>query len=592
MGSTMSGEVISDDEVERLSKAGDIVPDDEVEQLTASSADAEDPYAGLPAQASNPNVLDQMQTSLDRPIPISEIADSYKPASKSVASLTQDLKNQVDATGRGASQGGTLGFHDEMVSAIKAPVKSLVDFAKDYLKERSGLPPTAFRGDKSEGLVDAYRRYRTQERDLDKQAQEEGGAGYNIGQFGAAAALPGSGIKSAILQGAGQGLGSSQADLTKGDVVGAGIDTSLGTGVGAGVGLLGAGINALGSKVAKPAAQRLGNALTEQAEKDAIAATGATGLQALRYPKGTGRTLLDEGIVKFGSSPEDIEKAASAALEKAGQEIQRMATKLEGRGGTELHNADLSKEIFDRIQDLKKTHGNEALIAQLEKQNNIIMERMADGELTIPFTQIRKSKGVFDDMINYNSSNYENKMPYIMRSIYGDAENEMASAPNMLLNNRGNATAAAEGQKLLQNKQLYHQLSPVVTAAEKRAATLNQSPTLGLLDVATIGASAGQGLDPMTAAASVVGRKVLGPRIKASKAVAADWLGDVLKKSPQFFGKYSQPLLKAAQRGATSLAATDYVMQQQYPEYNKMKRDLENSLDDEGNMINGDNVQE
>ena len=64
---------------------------------------------------------------------------------------------------------------------------------------------------------------------------------------------------------------------------------------------------------------------------------------------------------------------------------------------------------------------------------------------------------------------------------------------------------------------------------------------------------------------------------QAFKTSVSPKLLNKLKTVPQYFGPFAQALQKAAPRGSSALAATSYMLHQQYPEY----RDLLSKLEDE-----------
>ena len=83
-------------------------------------------------------------------------------------------------------------------------------------------------------------------------------------------------------------------------------------------------------------------------------------------------------------------------------------------------------------------------------------------------------------------------------------------------------------------KKTYGVLAPINEAAERRAATLNQSPFGGLLDVAAAGAAGASvgGLPGLaTGVAAATGRKVIAPRIASSAAVTLDGVSKMLLES-------------------------------------------------------------
>lgn len=134
---------------------------------------------------------------------------------------------------RGAAQGVTMGLADEALGAIGVPVQKAMDaFTGNKLNENATLK-------------ELYQRLRDEERLKDKDAKEANPKTYIGGEFAggaASAVIPGAqgqtAAKLAALGGI-QGLGNSEADLTEGDVVGAGRDAGIGAtlGVVAGKGL-------------------------------------------------------------------------------------------------------------------------------------------------------------------------------------------------------------------------------------------------------------------------------------------------------------------------------------------------------------------
>lgn len=198
--------------------------------------------------------------------------------------------SELESAGLGALQGATLGYADELEAALRS----------------------MFPGEKYTDLRDTIRARYTQ-------AEKENPKSYLAGNIGggiATTAIPGMGIAKgaslgkAALQagalGAVTGLGVSEADLTKGDIAGAAIDTTVG-------GVLGATTGALGQKLSK--------ALTPtNTEARAVArATKALGAKPLPENISAGKAVLDEDLLNiFGGSP------------KLAKNIQGKISQLEG----------------------------------------------------------------------------------------------------------------------------------------------------------------------------------------------------------------------------------------------------------------------
>lgn len=210
----------------------------------------------------------------------------------------QEGPSKLEAGLRGIASGATLGFEDEIVGALKA----------------AGAKIT---GD--EPFTDLYRKYRDMERRnnlLSKEAhpwiygagEVAGGIGSlaipGVGAIGAA----GKGVASAALGGAKigaiTGLGTSEADITRGNVAGAIEDVGKGTAIG---GVLGAGAGLVGKALQKKTAEKL-------AEKSIGAGEEISERQAAREGQETiGQTLLERQIPLSGSKQKMVTKIDEAS---------------------------------------------------------------------------------------------------------------------------------------------------------------------------------------------------------------------------------------------------------------------------------------
>jgi len=142
---------------------------------------------------------------------------------------------------RGSAQGLSFSLADELTGAGEAGTKALLG------------------GDKLSDLMDNYRKYRDESRAEYKTAEEANPAAYMTGEIGsgiAAGMLTGGAgavanlgrvglqqgakelAKVGLKQGAAAAFGASEADLTKGEVGKAALDTAIGGGVGAAAGAI------------------------------------------------------------------------------------------------------------------------------------------------------------------------------------------------------------------------------------------------------------------------------------------------------------------------------------------------------------------
>jgi len=142
-----------------------------------------------------------------------------------------------EAFGRGVAQGATMRFGDEAQGVVQAIGNKVMGYHADEQD-----PPT---------FAEDYRIERDAARAANERAQKAHGGAYLSGEIGggiatspvmgSARTLGGTVLLGAKI-GAASGLGSSNADLTQGDIAGATKDTAIGAGVGAGAGALGYGL--------------------------------------------------------------------------------------------------------------------------------------------------------------------------------------------------------------------------------------------------------------------------------------------------------------------------------------------------------------
>lgn len=153
------------------------------------------------------------------------------------------IKEGAGAAAQGGLQGITFGFGDELKGLVGA------------------LVGRGYKG-RDASFMDDYRTVRDEARRDRAHAEEKHPVLYNGALVGSALLTPGASaktagglLKSAVLGGGAYGLGSSEADVTKGDVLGAAKDT----GVGAGLGLAGGLALKGGAALAQKGAQKLTN---------------------------------------------------------------------------------------------------------------------------------------------------------------------------------------------------------------------------------------------------------------------------------------------------------------------------------------------
>jgi hypothetical protein len=207
--------------------------------------------------------------------------DAYLGEEPIVQSPTEPT--QLESGLRGAVQGTSVGMGDELGASALAIPETIRQRLAQYLPGSpenvdKQLREQGFTGDiQQPSVLENYRQLRDTSREADKAAKEANPWTYGLSEV-AGAALPASlvgvpaSLGGAAALGAGygavQGLGTSEADLTKGEVGQAAIDTAIGAGLGGAIPVAGKyakegailaakGIGKVGEKLADVAGENL-----------------------------------------------------------------------------------------------------------------------------------------------------------------------------------------------------------------------------------------------------------------------------------------------------------------------------------------------
>lgn len=212
----------------------------------------------------------------------------------------------LESAGVGALQGATMGFADEAEGAAKA---------------------LGNEGD----LVENYRKYRDLARKrTDEQENANPKSAFAGNLLGGAATM--FLTRNPILAGIATGLGSSKADLTKGDIKGAAIDTGIG-------GVLGFGGKVLGNKLSKY--------FSPASREAASSAQAAKAAGIVENPmKKTGSTLLEKGALEGGTEGQVVLNKLQPLIDKSESSLQKSLLEAE-----QALSQKSPEEIASRIGD-------------------------------------------------------------------------------------------------------------------------------------------------------------------------------------------------------------------------------------------------
>jgi hypothetical protein len=356
----------------------------------------------------------------------------------SPSSLDIALQTTKDL-GRGAAQGGSAGFGDELKAAYKAlsgkdagitslnPLSAAADIGLNLgSKAKEILTTDKTMSDFLSDLSNTYKTTRDQERMLDLEASQRSPVAYTVGDIGAGVAqgvatgglgLAGSGLtagkllskealkkgtlgaltKVGMAEGALQGLGRSSADLTEGDISGAAIDTGIGMGIG-----LAAPIAVKGVTGAVKGTLGLADA-------------GLSNIPIVEDVYGHLKDLSKEGQKRVGQSFKQAGQETLQDLKNLGINLKNKALQQTEQFDTDILKAkDLAKKgLYSSTKDFKNTlqKGLTLVGNEIERQDIAIGQALQDSPSTLVMIndKLRAGDFNFNDVAKEVSNLIKNK---------------------------------------------------------------------------------------------------------------------------------------------------------------------------------------
>jgi len=313
-------------------------------------------------------------------------------------------------------------------------------------------------------------------------------------------------------------------------------------------------------KVVKSVGGKFGKSAEALAEK----ATGATRVQAEKFKDGSGRALLDNDIVTFGSSPKNISDNAADVLSAANKNLDDSLSKLDTEAVIKngqvtyprISKDELVYDIENEIMKLKDSSANADVVRQMEKA----LEDISAGKQNLSLAEAEKLK-----------RQYYEKVKNWLDPTSAKANKNVARSLKNLVEERSNEINPELAEKFRDSKEAYGLVKPIQEASEKRAKQLSQSPVGGLLDVAALGsgaAASGMSGDPsdfLKGLAFAAGRRVIAPRMASSMARSANSISKVLNRIGDMPIKYQKLLVGSPQE----MALIHYILEKDDPEYRK-----------------------
>jgi hypothetical protein len=510
----------------------------------------------------------------------------------------EDGPSEIRSFADGAGQGATLGFGDELEAGYKAAVKKL-------------LPQSLGGTDKP--LVDQYREDRDAIRARLEASRAANPGAYFAGNLVGGVApmlVPGVGeagltntLATGMGLGAAQGLGTSDADLTQGDVRGAIRDIAKGATLGTAGALAGTAL----TKVAAPIANSLreaGNGLAARALR------GTAGQYRNLGPEGVqevGENLLNKGAVRFGDSPSQVADRVAQLETNEGQNLGQTLQDLDattaaayrpgvfaptGPAGSATVNmftqpggiskTELMQRMAQEADDLLQREGPAALPVVNKLRQEAENIGTMPGPDRMPFEVAEQYKTAFQRQGRYDK----------IRNSPGEiGAQEVAGVYRKAVEDEASKAAAQAGnpelaQRFMDAKKasgLAQKAADLSEGSEGRILARNQISPTGTATALT-GVVTGH---PIAGVVGGLAMSEVRKRAPASLAVAARGASNLLQRiaatDPSRLGVYGSILQRAFQTGGQkAYDSTSYVLSQTDPKYQELARKVTAEGDQDG----------
>lgn len=269
-----------------------------------------------------------------------------------------------------------------------------------------------------------------------------------------------------------------------------------------------------------------------------------------------GREMLDEGVVKFGSSVDDMAPRVDNLLSEKGQRIGAIRDLADKRG---------AQVEFDRLA--KKGTAKEAFSDATNETSQSAARaysRNADNFAKVPQRSISEAQQevrALDSQIPFEKDMAKlTPEQQAYRELRGDIVNQSDDQIRQRV-----PESIDEYLKTKEQFGLYKDADKVLDTATARGSKNATFPMSSLL-AANAAAKSGDALGVGKAGLAAVATKLAKERGNSAIAVTADRMSQLLGQNPSRLGKFMQPLVDAAKRGNQSLMATHMLLMKE-PEY-------------------------
>lgn len=567
----------------------------------------------------------------NQPFEVEDEKGGFDPT-KEFTPLDTDSPSQMGVAARAVGQGLAFGFGDEAVAGIKAPFsdKSYTELRDENRaaleRDREAYPKTAIAGEITGAVLPSI---------AATLASGPVGGGASVANAGRLASVAKSVFNPATVKGmmgagAAYGLGSSEADLTEGDVGGAAADAGKSALFAGALGKALPVVGKYGGELLEGTGKKLGQGAEFLASK-AVGLTKGLRKRLDMSPEGAravGREALESGVVTPFADSAEMATRAEGMKGKVGKAIGSIVDEASATGVTPDYDAMIEqlyrqaepyagtktgrpiyKQFMDAIDDLKAKRGfdqvipGEVIPGEMTQGNPMLgaagqprqlpSTRMPDTIIPAEPANIREladlkqviKKRAFPEGVPGGESKEGFKSGY--RTINeGLEESVSGAAPGIeitpALANEFEEAGMAPVTKNTEIAQVYEALKAkygksknMITGLKDKLAAEEGNRFIRPTDF-LVGGAFGLGGGILPGVASVVAKRGIEKYGHQVGAVTMDKISKVLSRTPQALGAYGPVIQQAIQRGGTAFATQNFLLQQRDPEYRQKIEELSN----------------
>lgn len=493
---------------------------------------------------------------------------NFTPLDTDSPSDNQNGPSQLGVAARGAAQGLSFGFADEGMAAIQAPFsdktyQELRDEKRAQLNvDKEAFPKTALASEIGGAVAPSIAAALT-----GAGAPASAGNAARLAQVGRAIFNPTT-VKGMAAAGGAIGLGKSEADLTKGEIGEAGLDTGKGALFSAALGKALPPIAEYGGNVLKGAREMMG----EGGEFLASKAVGLTKGLRKRFDlspseaRGIGREALDSGVVTPFADAESMARAAAQVKKDVGDQIGE-AIRIADESGIPPNFQKIINTLKEKQAQYAESRVARPIYNQYQKVISDIEGLKGNPMLDLPpggVKGLQREKELLGKVAYPKGVSQESRIGY--QEAYTPIKEALEESVS-----KTQSPQQTQIYKYLKDK--YGKQKTIEAGLAERLSSEEGNRFIRPTDF-LVGGAFGLGGGVLPGAAAVVAKRGIEKYGHQVGAVTLDRIGKILSRSSLALGPYSGIIRQAIQRGGTAFATTNFLLQQRDPQYRQMIEEL------------------